>query len=931
MKKISYLLILQFLVLSLNAQNLSIPEHLRIINIYDIPVYENLEETPVFFQLMMKSPLQLAKIDSAFRSFGKMEAAVRADESEHENSFERLYIHWRRKLMPYLDSQNHFVSQQNIEKTLGNSNQRSTFRIAATNTWEAIGPKSVYRNTGTSQRLAPQHQNIYYIGVSESNSNILYANTETGWTFKSTDKGLNWIGMDSLRAGTGPIAIHSTNPNIVLIFKDKNLYRTSDGGLSWNLVKTLTNGGERIHFNPASPSNVYLASADGLFRSTDAGLTWTLSFAGSYTDVKTQPNSTSIVYLAAYDGKFYKSSDAGSTFTNKSFFSSSGEGTLISTTSADANTLYYATLYAGYTHIYKSTDGGNTFSLKNNTFLNSGQGFYDFTLIANPLNANQIIVGTQQIDKSIDGGTTLTHLGGYSGTFDIHPDIQDAFALSNGDTFLATDGGISYSTDFFTSTANYSTRMNGIWVNDFWGFGHSWNMDIFGGGRYHNGNVIYNGKWGNNKGFSVGGGESATGNYIEGLGGMVFQDLSNGILFTPSDNLSQGAPTSNVYFTFQPNDYYYGARLADIKMHPSYNNIYFGAKDNSIYYTIDYGKTFKKLKDFGETTWEIHIFPSNPKKALVVCQNNIYYTNNIFAWETSTWQQLALPEANSFLAQVDETNDNKVWIAHSTKLYLTSNLGSSWQNIALPTNFSLQTFAKQAGKADGLYIFGQNNTKKYMEVYYKDASFSNFQAYYNGLVKNTPNSIKPFLFYTQNKIRFAGAGWGVWQNDFFSNTYNVMAQPTINAYPSICVGDTLRCDSQSIVNQANVTWNWTFSKTPSYLSASNIRNPKAVFSSSGDITATLTVTDNNTGQSSSKGIIFKVNDALSNTPYIITSLDDPSGFNLVKSKNVILQTDIPTSATLYIYYSDSFKSNLTINATGNIFVHQVKASDLCTN
>lgn len=930
MKKIIYLFIFQFLSQCLYGQNLSVPEHLKIVNIYDIPVYNNLEETPIFFQLMMQTPLQLKKIDSAFYSFGKMEEIVRKDDAKHEDSFERLYLYWRRKIIPYLDRQNNFVNQQNSPQTLGTSGSRSPLRVSTANTWEPLGPKAVYRNTGAAQRLAPQHQNIYYIGVAASNTNIIYANTETGWTFKSTDKGLNWLGVDSLGVGTGPIAIHPTNPNIVLILKDKNLYRSSDGGISWNLVKTLTNGGERIHFNPFTPNNVYLASADGFFRSADAGITWTLGLSGSFTDVKTQISGTNI-YLAAYDGKFYKSTDAGITFTNKSFVSFSGEGTLLSTTAADANTLYYATLYSGATHIYKSSDGGNTFVLKNNTSLNSGQGFYDFILIANPLNANQIIVGTQQIDKSIDGGTTLTRLGGYSGVFDIHPDAQDVLSFSNGDTFLATDGGISYSTDFFTSTNNYSTRMNGIWVNDFWGFGHSWNLDIFGGGRYHNGNVIYNGKWANYKGYSVGGAESPTGNYIEGLGGMVFQDLSNGILFTPSDNLSQGAPSSDVYFTFQPNDYYYGSRLADIKMHPTFNNIYFGAKGNSIYYTLNYGKTFKELKNFGETTWEIHIFPNNPKKALIVCQNNIYYTNNIFAWETGSWQQLNLPASGSFYAQIDESNDNKVWIANSSKLYMTTDMGITWQDIPLPNNFSIESFVKQEGKAEAIYLLGKNNSSRSMEVYYKDTSFSTFQNYSSGLVKNFPSSIKPFPFYAQNKIRFAGSGWGVWQNDFFSNTYSVIAQPTVNAYPSICVGDTLRCDSRSVVNQSNVSWNWSFSKTPSYLNASNIRNPKAVFNSAGEVTATLTVTDNNTGQSSNKSITFKVNDAQNNTPFIISTLDDTNGFNFVKAKNVVLQTNVPTSATLYIYYSDSFKSNLKIDVTGNIFVHQVKASDLCSN
>lgn len=85
--------------------------------------------------------------------------------------------------------------------------------------------------------------------------------------------------------------------------------------------------------------------------------------------------------------------------------------------------------------------------------------------------------------------TTFTAVGGYEGDFPIHPDIQDIIFGANGDLWVATDGGLSMSTDYFTSPSNFSVRTNGIVGSDFWGFDQGWNEDIIVAGRYHNGNT----------------------------------------------------------------------------------------------------------------------------------------------------------------------------------------------------------------------------------------------------------------------------------------------------------------------------------------------------------------------------------------------------------------------------------------------------------
>jgi len=931
MRKSLLIIILYFFaIIQLFAQRKNpLPPQLDIVNPFDIPPYDDLAKTPLFFQYMMEIPLNIEKVDSAFTNFGKTEELYRdAVNDLHEDPFERFFIHWRMKINQYLDNNKQFVvpNYQPL-KTIKTTNKQS--RVQASRAWQPLGPMSAYSGKGASQTLIPQHQNIYYIGVSPSNTNILYANTETGWTFKSTDKGLNWTSLDELGAGTGPIAIHPTNQNITFIMKGNNLYKTLDGGVSWVLSKVFTSGAERIVFAPNSPNTILIASNESIIRSTDTGNTWVNVLSGSFTDVEIQPNNPSVVYAAGYNGTFYKSTDGGISFTNKSFFTGTGAGTLLTVSQANVNVVYFATLFSGFTHLYRSDDAGNSFTLTNNTGLTSGQGFYDFILMANPLNADQVILGTQSMVKSLDKGVTYSALGGYTGPFNIHPDAQDIFCV-NGETFMATDGGITYSTDFYTSLSNYNTRMNGIWANDFWGFGHAWNYDIFGGGRYHNGDVIYNGKWGENKGFAICGGEAATGTFIDGKKGMTYRDCSGGAIYVPSDNILNGVNVTNDVVSLAPNDYYYGDRLGDTRIHTVYENIYFVAKNNAVYYSWDYGKTFTALKDFGSTTWQIHVSRSNPKKVFVLTANSLYYTNDIFAWEFATWNKVNLPITDPLSVQLDETDENTLWLANRKNWYNSTNIGTNWFQESLPSNFTnIQGIVKQEGKKNAIYVIGADATTGYMKIAYKDND-TPITDYSTGLVNYGPNRIKPFAFYAQNKLRFGGGAiWGVWQNDFYSNTYSVIAQPTTNAYPSICIGDTVRCESRSVVNQSNVSWNWSFSSPPNYINSSTIRNPKIVFNTRKKVTATLTVTDNVSGLSDSKSTTFSIEDTQTAAPIIISSLEDLNGFNFVKGRNVVLKADVPSTATLFVYYSDTFTANQLINVTGNIVVKKVPLASMC--
>ena len=113
--------------------------------------------------------------------------------------------------------------------------------------------------------------------------------------------------------------------------------------------------------------------------------------------------------------------------------------------------------------------------------------------------------------------------------------------LSNGDSWVATDGGINLSTDNFMNVNNHTALNSGLIGSDMWGFDQGWNEDVIVGGRYHNGNTAIADFYGN-KALRMGGGESPTGWLLKGKSRhAAFDDLGNGwILHRTAEGKPEG-------------------------------------------------------------------------------------------------------------------------------------------------------------------------------------------------------------------------------------------------------------------------------------------------------------------------------------------------------------------------------------------------------
>ena len=839
------------------------------------------DSLPEFVKLTLKPNANMLEVAEAFETFEK--AHKGEGDKEVENLFEVYYNRWRRAYEPFmqedgtikLPNYTDFQAQLKAENTAFNATAKSGAKPENTAAnWTCIGPKETFwlKNDNSSQPACPWQVNIYAFDVSKSNNSVLYAATETGAVFKTVDKGFNWtVCANGFNFGGAPeaVAIHPTNTNIVFLGVASNIYQSTDGGDTWTSIYSFTGlGVNAIVISPDDP-NLMLVSADkGFFRSIDGGANWTRIYTETCYDVEINPLpivsgsaiSTSHVFILKKNGTnvdFLKSTNSGASFTAYSTGLTDATSGRLAVTAADGNRIYALFTTASGSKLVKSVDEGEMWTTTTVTFCTGGisdatggQGYYDLSVAASPTDANKIIFGMCSTHKSTDGGVTSSYLGGYCGSVAVHPDLQEVRAIG-GDVWVATDGGLTLSTDFFTS--NYAARNNGIFATDFWGFGQGWNEDIMVGGRYHNGNTAMADFYPAGKALRMGGAEEGTGYVLHGqTRAVVFSDLGRGWILP--DDFNTTSP-SRFNFTKYPNEDGYGYNSSPLVIDPRYaKHIYLG-NGTTFWKTTDGGSSFNALYDFGSKVRRYEISRSNP---------NILYLTTTAGFYKSTdggtsWTARTVPtgrSVGSMRISLSATDENVLWAAFDNvsgtllgKVYKSTDGGATWtdKTTSALDNYSIKWVQMTSNTEGGVYIAAVSGKGR---VFYIDDSQPNWIDFSTNLPASM-DIIRLLPFYRDAKLRVAG-NRGIWETALYNENFAPIAQPMVDKQTSFCARDTFFFDDYSIVKHAGTTWSWSFSPTPQYVSDANSRNPKVVFGSIGNYSATLTVT--NSDGSSNKTI-----------------------------------------------------------------------------
>ena len=294
------------------------------------------------------------------------------------------------------------------------------------------------------------HSTYRSLVMDSSNPLVLYAGTNQGEVYKTTDGGANWSsvsnGLPSLFVITR-IVIDPHNTQILYLSTyGMGVYKTTDGGAHWNAIN---NGFPTNKFmyalaiDPVNSQTLYAGFLNyGVYKTTDGGAHWSSIGAAnvqhkSVLSIAMDPHNTQTVYLSTYTSGIYKTTDGGANWSSVSNGLPSNGG--IYTLAIDhADT---QTVYAGIYHhnVYKTTDGG-----ANWTQMRHGVSTATVKCITiNPLNTQEVFAGTYGygVFKTEDGGANWTTMntGLQSGT------TVESFVINplTGRTFyIATDSGI---------------------------------------------------------------------------------------------------------------------------------------------------------------------------------------------------------------------------------------------------------------------------------------------------------------------------------------------------------------------------------------------------------------------------------------------------------------------------------------------------------
>ncbi|MEM9992162.1 MAG: PKD domain-containing protein, partial [Bacteroidota bacterium] len=478
--------------------------------------------------------------------------------------------------------------------------------------------------------------------------------------------------------------------------------------------------------------------------------------------------------------------------------------------------------------------------------LNKGQGYYDLAILASPLDADQLIVGTNNMFRSTDGGVTFDCLGGYcTGGLNLHPDIQDALCVG-GDCWIATDGGMYYSTDFFANSNE--ARNKGLTGSEFWGYSQGWNTNMFVGGRYHNGNTSWHESYPSGQTLCLGGAESATGWILHGREPEAYFDDAGGGFTLLIPQVISDPLVSSTSFTKHPNKVY-GHLTSRLLTHPENAAIHFTGQGNVFWRSDDAGVNWTNLRDFGEKTWWFEMSRSNLDVIYLFTETGFHKTTDGGA----NWTDLTAQLPTGFglhsngRVTVDGYDENTLWIlnfegSNGAFVYKSTDGGMTWTNWTTPTldDREFRTVTHVLGTNGGVYLTSINGDSGTYpaKVFYRN----NTDTDWRDCSSNIPagfNPLKLVPFYRDSKMRLAG-NMGVWETDL-EETFNIIAQPMVtNKTPLACLED-IKFDCYSVLDHSGANWSWSF-PSASTVSSTTARNPVVQYNSPGTYTVTLTIT-----------------------------------------------------------------------------------------
>lgn len=756
--------------------------------------------------------------------------------------------------------------------------------------WTCLGPFT-YDEDAAGMSYAAGSAHVYTVEQSRSKPDILYAGTATAGLWKSTDKGETWTLKTAglLVEEVYALEVDFSNANTVYMSGAGALWKSTDGGDTWSEIgddgfRAVEQSIRDIALSPSNNALLFVASNQGLYRSTDAGASFTRILQGSVQEIEFQPGNPNVVYAIRQTSnktEFYKSTDAGKTFTVKANgwplpdVASEQRRTEIAVTPANPLLVYALATGkvnggSGLYGVYVSTDGGESWqfqccgsqpggvpSTQNKNLMgwddrgldDGGQQYYDLALGISASHPEKVFVAGVNLWHSDNGGKDFYCPSKWSHSRKeqyVHADIHDINVYGK-DIWIACDGGIFYSND---EGKTFTKRMKGIAGTDFWGFGIGYGPKgrrVLLGGTYHNGthlmdNDVYRDGWN-----CIQGGDNVRGVVNHANDRIIYND---GGAFQLSGNRTRAF--DRLTFTKQPNASYIIGESSNLRFHPHVYTTMFVGEGNVLWKSVDDGRTFEILHNFGAKVGDIEVCTENPDVLYVATFGAFWDAKKLYrstdggtAWSDITPSGALNPIANiPFDIIASSTNGNEVWIArtpqynavaNSARVLKSSDRGDTWQNLTTDVirGESPRSIAHHRGTKGGVYLATRR------AVYYRNDDMAEWVLYNDGLPAATP-SIAVVPEYYGGKIVNATSR-SVYEADLYEDAAPV-AQISVERASVACGGvERIRFADQSAADGDGLVREWQFEG--GVPATSSVAHPVVAYPHPGTYSVVLKVTN----------------------------------------------------------------------------------------
>jgi len=513
--------------------------------------------------------------------------------------------------------------------------------------WISLGPTDFlnrptsYLNLGRINCITP-HPNDSNIIFAGAPSGGIWKSIDGGLTYIPLSDELPQIGVSS-------IAIDYNDPDVMYIATGDDdagdsysvgIWKSVDGGDSWNPTGLNPSNSPssiyEIEMHSVNPEIMWAATNGGLYKTVDGGQNWNQTQNGAFQGVKQKPNNSNIVY-AITASEFYKSTNGGDSFSlsGTGLYSESAR-LVLDVTPANENLVYVVASTSNYSFegVYRSSDSGNNFIKMANTvnIYQSSQAWFDLALAVSDTNENELYVGVLNIWKSSDGGDSFTQLNNW-GVRDeayTHADIHFLKFYEN-ELYVGSDGGFFKSNDqgstfndltgnmaigqFYRVSVSKQTSnkvAGGTQDNGGFAFFNDWN-------NYHGGDGMESVIDPNNDNLLYGFMQSGQTLFVSNTSGMSgtqgYSGPENGNWITPLSINSDSevfAGYSSLY-QFENGEFseistnLFGGNIDVLELDPSNSDVIYVAINASLRKSVDHGVTFTNMGNFPNNITSIEV------------------------------------------------------------------------------------------------------------------------------------------------------------------------------------------------------------------------------------------------------------------------------------------------------------------------------------